>query len=590
LTSGTLDLNNNVLTANAFSSSNSNTRVIAFGTGNITLTGNAATVLAMQTATNFSYTGTPTVNLTYSGSTGTRNIAFGTPTGGTESNALSFNISAGSDIVGINSGGTSSAKNINFTGFTGTLAFASSPRAWYGNVTFSSGMTVEAGAGVVTFGATSGTQLITTNGKILDFGITQNGVGGTVQLQDNLTMGSTRTFTLTNGALDLNNLTLSTGIFSSNNANTRSIAFGTGNITLTGNSANIWPNATLTNFSYTGTPTVNCTYSGSTGTRAISQATLANGGVEANAVSFNISAGSDIVNFSTGRNIRNINFTGFTGTVTTLAVTIYGNLTLTAGLTLTATGTATTFAATSGTQQITTAGKTLDFPITLSGTATYQLQDAFAIGATRALTFNSGTLDTNNNTITGLAALTITGGTVGLADSINIPVVQTSGDVTLFANTSTTTYTLTAGTLNLNGFNLTASTQFSTSNTNVRSINFVSPGKIVLSGSGTVWDATTSTNLTTSGSSAVSLTSASAKTFAGGGASYRTISQDGVGALTITGANTFANIVNTVQPTTVTFPAGVTTSVNNFALSGTAGNLVTINSSIPGTQFTLAQV
>jgi hypothetical protein len=220
LTSGTLDLNNNVLTANAFSSSNSNTRVIAFGTGNITLTGNAATVLAMQTATNFSYTGTPTVNLTYSGSTGTRNIAFGTPTGGTESNALSFNISAGSDIVSINSGGTSSAKNINFTGFTGTLAFASSPRAWYGNLTISSGMTLTAGTNATTFAGTSGTQQITTAGQTLDFPLTFNGIGGTFAFQDALTQGSTRAFTITNGTVQLKNSVTSTvGAFATSGTN-----------------------------------------------------------------------------------------------------------------------------------------------------------------------------------------------------------------------------------------------------------------------------------------------------------------------------------------------------------------------------------
>jgi flagellar hook assembly protein FlgD len=38
---------------------------------------------------------------------------------------------------------------------------------------------------------------------------------------------------------------------------------------------------------------------------------------------------------------------------------------------------------------------------------------------------------------------------------------------------------------------------------------------------------------------------------------------------------------------TITFTAGTTTTVTNFNLDGTAGNLVTINSSVPGTQFTL---
>ena len=48
--------------------------------------------------------------------------------------------------------------------------------------------------------------------------------------------------------------------------------------------------------------------------------------------------------------------------------------------------------------------------------------------------------------------------------------------------------------------------------------------------------------------------------------------------LTITGSNTFTTIANGVQPTTFTFTAGTTTTVTNWNVSGTAGNLVTIGS------------
>lgn len=40
---------------------------------------------------------------------------------------------------------------------------------------------------------------------------------------------------------------------------------------------------------------------------------------------------------------------------------------------------------------------------------------------------------------------------------------------------------------------------------------------------------------------------------------------------------------------TITFTAGTTTTVTDFTLSGTVGNLVTLNSSSPGTQFTLSK-
>jgi hypothetical protein len=85
------------------------------------------------------------------------------------------------------------------------------------------------------------------------------------------------------------------------------------------------------------------------------------------------------------------------------------------------------------------------------------------------------------------------------------------------------------------------------------------------------------------------MTRATAKTFAGGGLTYYNLNQGGAGALTISGSNTFNDITDTVQPSTVTFTAGTTQTVSNFSLAGTAGNLVTINSATPGSQFTLSK-
>ena len=228
LTLGSLSLGSSILTCQRFNSNNSNIRSINFGTGNITLTGNAATIWNMATATNFTVSGTPVVNSNYAAGTGTRTIGLGSTAGGSLASAVSFNISSGTDIVSI----AGNFINIDFTGFSGSLG--NSARTIYGNLTISSGMTVTAGTSATTFAATSGTQQITTNGKTLDFPITQNSPSATLQLQDNLTMGSTRTFTLTAGTLDLVDKTLSTGLFNTNNSNVRTLAFGTGNITVTG--------------------------------------------------------------------------------------------------------------------------------------------------------------------------------------------------------------------------------------------------------------------------------------------------------------------------------------------------------------------
>ena len=383
LTTGTITLNNNSLTVGIFNGNNSNTRAIAFGTGNITLTGNNGIIWATTTATNFSYTGTPSVISTYSGSTGTRTFRHGVSGGATEANSPSFAITAGTDIVAFT--GPNSAKDVIFTGFAGT--WNNTSQSIYGNLTVSSGMTVGAGAIVVALVATSGTQLITTNGKTLDFPISL-GISGTPtwRLEDALTMGSGRTLTFNVGTLNLNDKTLTTGLFNGSSAAVRSIGFGTGNITLIG-SGTVWNTGTVTNFSYTGTPTVNVSNNSATATTVTTGALSA-----AQALNFNYTVGTYTLT-DTSSVYKSLNFTGFTGTIPNSVRTIYGNLTLVSGMTLTAGANATTFAATSGTNTITTAAKTLDFPLTFNGVGgTFAFQDALTQGSTRAFTITNGTV------------------------------------------------------------------------------------------------------------------------------------------------------------------------------------------------------
>ena len=105
-----------------------------------------------------------------------------------------------------------------------------------------------AGTGTLTFAATSGTKTVNTAGVTFDCPFTFNGVGGTFQLASALTSGSSRTCTLTNGTLDLASYTLTTGLFSSTNSNARTLAFGTGKISLAGSAtATVWETSTVTN-------------------------------------------------------------------------------------------------------------------------------------------------------------------------------------------------------------------------------------------------------------------------------------------------------------------------------------------------------
>lgn len=515
LMAGTLDLNSKTFTCGTFSSNNLNARTLAFGTGSIVL--NAATGTTWNTSQtgNLTVTGTPLV--TVAGTTLAQTITPGVPS---EANSISFNFLNGSYALTITT--TSAVRNLTFSsGYSGTVA--NTALTIYGNLGVGVNATYTAGANVWTFASTSGTDTITSNGKTLDFPITFNGAGGTWQLQDAMTVGSTRTTTLTNGTLDLNGKTLTSGVFSSSNSNTRTIAFGAGNITLTGAGGTLWTTATTTNLTVTGTPLVNVAYAGATAT------TITPGSpIEANSISFAFTSAGTYSLTMTAGNWRDLNFTSFfAGTVNNAAQTIYGNLTLSSSATYTAGTNIWTFAATSGTKTITANGKTMDFPVYFDGVGgTWQLTDAMTLGSTRLLRQFNGTLDLNGKTATtgsyetgaGTKNLTFNGGTL----------ICTTSGASAFNNASPAGYTTTAGI-----------------------------------GTGTI-----------------SMTAATAKTFVGGGVTYNcTLNQGGAGALTITGANTFNNITNTVQPTTIQFTAGTTTTfLNGFSLSGTAGNLVTITS------------
>lgn len=380
--------------------------------------------------------------------------------------------------------------------------------------------------GTTTFNATTTGKTITTNGVTFGGAVLFDGVGGAWTLQDALLVSSTATTTttLTNGTLDLNNQTLSTARFSSSNSNTRAIAFGTGNIACTGTGP-VFSTGTSTGLTTTGTQVVNVTNTGSTAI-SIGPGTLS----EENSISFNITGGTYTLGVSgSSSTVRNLDFTDYAGTLSeVLIISVYGDLTLSTGMSLTSSTFTWNFRATSGTKQITTNGKTLDFPVTFNGIGgTFRLEDALTIGSTRITNLTNGTLNLNGKTLTvgsrfqtatGTKNLTFNGGTLVCPDANTLS----------FNNAQPTGFTTTTG-----------------------------------AGTGTI-----------------SMTAATAKTFVGGGSTYNcTLNQGGAGALTVTGSNTFNNITNTVQPASVLFTAGTTnTFTSGFSLSGTAGNLVTIGS------------
>jgi hypothetical protein len=305
----------------------------------------------------------------------------------------------------------------------------------------------------------------------------------------------------------------------------------------------------------TGTPVVNIPYSG-----AVATTIAAFPATEAQSISFNIQAGTyALTMIDASRAYRNVNFTGFSGTLGALgasSVKIYGSLTLSSTMTLTPIANTLTFAGTSTGNTITTAGKVIGYKLAFDGVGgSWILQDALTISGTSCnVRHYNGTLDLNGKTLTlapetnsyytdpGTKNLTFNGGTLIATNDFN--------------NANPTGYTTTAGT----------------------------------------------------GVGKISIQKATGFTFTGGGSTYNcTISNDGAGALvisgnnaiqtltttvgniTLTGSNTITTIENAVQPVTFTFSISTTQTITNWNVSGTAGNLVTIVSSSAGTAATLSK-
>jgi hypothetical protein len=291
------------------------TGTLAFGTNTISTAG---TGTVFTGATTYSVSGTPLILVTNASST-SRTITAGSVT---EANSISFNINNGGGSLTV----TGSVRDLIFSGsFAGS--FPNNTLTIYGNLTFKSGMTITAGTSARTFAATSGTQKITSSTLNLDFPLTFSGTA-TYQLQDNLSVGTStsRTITLTTGTLDLNNFTLTNfGIFSSNNSNTRAIAFGSSGVinnTRTG-TVTSWDCATITNFTRTGTPYVKFTGTNTTASTITVQHGTTSGGTEDNSMSFYFDS-SPTVNLSTTNWIYNLGtLSSWGGTVTNSSTNTY---------------------------------------------------------------------------------------------------------------------------------------------------------------------------------------------------------------------------------------------------------------------------
>jgi hypothetical protein len=199
-----------------------------------------------------------------------------------------------------------------------------------------------------------------------------------------------------------------------------------------------------------------------------------------------------------------------------------------------------------GTQLIASNGVAFDQAFSFSGTGTYSLQDALVTGATRTITLNSGTLQTNGYSVTcGIFAYGGGGTKAFNLGTSTITILGGSGTSGWVGSNSGTTYTsVTSSTI---VFNTTGTAAFS-------------------GGQGTA-----------------------------AGNQFGTITMSGLGGTLIlgtSGGQTLARCItlnNTVSPCTITNGCTTGFTVTDFNVSGTAGNLVTFNSNTAGTARTINQ-
>jgi hypothetical protein len=187
------------------------------------------------------------------------------------------------------------------------------------------------------------------------------------------------------------------------------------------------------------------------------------------------------------------------------------------------------------------------------------------------------TITSAGKTFTQALQINTIGGSVKLLDALT-------------NNLSSSSLSLFSGTFDADIYNVTLSGNFV--------ILAVAGSRTVAVGSGT-WTVAGTTGwngtglpLTVTGTGTISLTSASAKSFQGGGLSYSgiTLNQGGAGALTITGNNTFKTITNTYSATGATsilLGATTQTLTQPWTATGEAGRVLTISGTSAASPATL---
>lgn len=558
LTYGTFTLNGFTLTTTKFASSNTNNRTVVFGTTYINLVNTTVgeIVVSMIIATNFTASGTggfrTAMSVTRSfecGSSGAPTVppnlfiysGASVPSIGQGSywNLLDFTGSTCAPAVNallnlysltLATGGTYANLIAQMVG-TGTLTGngrtlpslvcnTSSVTTTISGTVVVTSLTIDGGTVTLPASAqiTNATVTLTSgtfnfNGGTVSASFAQT--AGTVNVTATTTLAATSTYTFTSGTITLT-ADLTVGIFSSNNGNTRSIAFGTNNIILahTTVAQTVLSMANATGFTWTTTvaqtPGISSGCFTATMDRTRTFVFGTTGGSITNSPNLYLSSGASIATITTGSwfNELNLGSCSFTIAATSLnlnqlitnsSTCVLTNLTANmrgtgyvytnnsiGPLVINTTGivyiyattvTCTTCTLTAGTLDLCTNGT-----VTCSSTFTYTSGSLINTGTINCTTFTlaGANFTFYNGYLNPSVSFVITSGTftygAGSGTMVAVPTfTHTAGTVNFlvaYALTVTGTYTFTAGTLNIIP-NMTLSTGiFSSSNGNTRTIAF----------------------------------------------------------------------------------------------------------------------
>jgi hypothetical protein len=367
-------------------------------------------------------------------------------------------------------------------------------------------------------------------------------------------------FILTQGILDLNGYTLSTMNFVSNNSNKRTINFNGAAFYLTGSQTYFgnytWNTQTSTNLTVLGKPDVYSTFQGYTPNPRILVSNIDN---NLNAlINFYITGGTDPVNFfSNACVLGNIDVSNFFGTLTApssgFVPQLFGNLILGPNVSV-APGQFPLNIRGTGKRTIKTSNVVINFPLTFD--------------------FPLGYANYNSNP------------TVTLLDDLTLDPSSSNGALTISGG---------YGIFDANNYNVTCNNATISSSTNDNFYGYYKfgDGKWTITGPGSsLTMSSTGVGAIFPGNSTIFMTSVNPKTFTTpGGGQLPKLCQAGNGTLTIsntTASTQFNDIFANTFPSIITLAGAL--SCNNFTLSGRAGALVTLNSSVAATGRAITKV